>query len=617
MVDVDPEFEELLAFLKETRGFDFTGYKRSSLMRRVRRRMETAGIDTFADYVDHLQVHQDEYTALFNTILINVTGFLRDPDAWAYLREHVLPELVATRPSSAPIRVWSAGCASGEEAYTVAMLIAEAMGPEVFHNGGGVKIYATDVDEEALAKARAAAYTERDVEPIPDDLRAKYFDVQAGRHIFNKELRRAIIFGRNDLVQDAPIGRIDLLICRNTLMYFNAETQSRVLRRFNFALNEHGLLFLGKAEMLLSYGDLFTPIDLKRRIFRKVHGPNQVAGPFPNGVGRAVPDDPPPADDINREVLGAVPVATLAVTADDRFAYSNARADAMFATSRRDLGRPFRDLDVSYRPSELRPSIELARSERRPVWLRDVEWPHGAGEVTWFDVQVTPIISAQGVDLGAAVYFHDVTRQHQLKAELDYANRQLETAYEELQSTVEELETTNEELQSTVEELETTNEELQSTNEELETMNEELQSTNDELQSINDELRDRTNELNETNAFLQAIMGSVRSAVVVVDRDLVVRAWNRRAEDLWGVRADEAVSHHLLNLDIGIATDRLRPLIRPVLTDGADSEEATFDGINRRGRPVTINVVCSGLRLFDQDVSGAILLMSEVDGAGA
>jgi two-component system CheB/CheR fusion protein len=260
--------------------------------------------------------------------------------------------------------------------------------------------------------------------------------------------------------------------------------------------------------------------------------------------------------------------------------------------------------------------MDVARSERRPVWVRDVEWAHGSGEVSWFDIQITPLYSQQG-ELGAAIYVHDISRQHQLKRELDYANRQLETAYEELQSTVEELETTNEELQSTVEELETTNEELQSTNEELETMNEELQSTNDELQSINDELRDRTGELNEANAFLEAIMGSVRSAVVVVDRDLVVRAWNRRAEDLWGVRADEAVGRHMLNLDIGLPTERLRPLVKGVLAGDGHAGDLTLDAVNRRGRSVTVSVSSSELRLLDAEVTGAILLISEVDGAPA
>jgi two-component system CheB/CheR fusion protein len=263
MEPTDPHFELLLVYLKESRGFDFTGYKRSSLVRRVNRRMSQVGIPDYQEYLDYLQVHPDEFTALFNTILINVTGFFRDPDAWDYLRAEVLEPLVLSRPADSVIRVWSAGCASGEEAYTLAIALVETLGPEAFRER--VKIYATDVDEEQLNEARQATYGEREMQTMPPQLLERYFEQSGNRFSFRKDLRRSVIFGRNDLVQDAPISRIDLLTCRNTLMYFNAETQSKILGRFHFALADSGVLFLGKAEMLLSHGSLFVPIDLKRR----------------------------------------------------------------------------------------------------------------------------------------------------------------------------------------------------------------------------------------------------------------------------------------------------------------------------------------------------------------
>jgi two-component system CheB/CheR fusion protein len=285
----DPQFEALLLYLKESRGFDFTGYKRSSLMRRVGRRMSQINVPDYAEYLDYLQVHPEEFTALFNTILINVTGFFRDPDTWEFLRTDVLPSILASKEPDAPIRVWSAGCASGEEAYSLAMMIAETIGPEEFRRRA--KIYATDVDEEGLAQARHATYGEREIRGLPPDLLEKYFESMANRYTFRKDLRRSVIFGRNDLVQDAPISRIDLLVCRNALMYFNAETQARILSRFHFALSEGGVLFLGKAEMLLSHTSLFTPIDLKRRLFRKVVPPHQTHAAFmaepPNPVVRS------------------------------------------------------------------------------------------------------------------------------------------------------------------------------------------------------------------------------------------------------------------------------------------------------------------------------------------
>ena len=244
-------FEEILQYLKETRGFDFTGYKRSSLMRRVDRRMAQVNADTYVQYLDMLQVNTDGFAALFNTILINVTGFFRDPEPWEYLQTEIVPTLLAERGPDEPLRVWSAGCATGEEAYSLAMVMAEALGPEEFRRR--VKIYATDVDEDALDHARHALYTEKDVQPLGADMVQRYFELTAGRYAFRKDLRRAVIFGRNDLVQDAPISRIDLLACRSTLMYFNADTQTKVLDKFHFALSPRGLLFLGKAEMLLSH----------------------------------------------------------------------------------------------------------------------------------------------------------------------------------------------------------------------------------------------------------------------------------------------------------------------------------------------------------------------------
>src|SRR5262249_39669599 len=262
-----PAFEGLLVHLKDERGFDFTGYKRASLERRVRRRMEALSIDAFEDYHDYLLVHQDEFTGLFNTILINVTSFFRAPDAWAYLSEQLLPELLEKR-RNAPLRAWSAGCATGEEAYTLAMVFAEALGLDEFRDR--VKIYATDVDEEALTHARHASYAQRDLDQVPEELQEKYFEPSGGRFVFRKELRRSVIFGRNDIVQDAPISHVDILACRNTLMYFNAQTQAQVLNRMHFALRPDGVLFLGKAEMLLSHSSYFRAIELKRRFFQKV-----------------------------------------------------------------------------------------------------------------------------------------------------------------------------------------------------------------------------------------------------------------------------------------------------------------------------------------------------------
>jgi two-component system CheB/CheR fusion protein len=606
--ETDPRFEQLLRYLKETRGFDFTGYKRTSLMRRVQRRMQDVKIDSYEDYQDHLELHPEEFTALFNTILINVTGFFRDSEAWTYLETELLPALVHRNPGG-PFRVWSAGCASGEEAYSLAILLAEQLGVEEFRRR--VKIYATDVDEEALAEARQATYDAEALKGLPPERMQAYFEPAGGRFSFHKDLRRSVIFGRNDLVQDAPISHIDLLVCRNALMYFNAETQARILHRLHFALDPAGVLFLGKAEMLLSHDSLFTPVDLKRRFFRKVPQGLPRLTPATSDAGRSAEAVVDQAQDrLRAEAFGAGAGGQVVIDRDGRLAMANHRAETLFGLSGADVGKPLQDLELSYRPVDIRSAVHRAAAERRPNWLREIKWPRG-DETLWLDIQVVPLLERDGSLLGTSVLFTDVTRHRQLQAELEYANRQIEAAYEELQSTNEELETTNEELQSTVEELETTNEELQSTNEELETMNEELQSMNDELQSSNDELRQRTGEVDELNHFTEAIFTSLLTGVAVVNRDLLVQVWNSRAEDLWGVRRDETVGEHLLNLDIGLPVDQLKPAVRGLLA-GSDEDhvQLELDAVNRRGKPVRIGVTVSRL-VTAGTVAGVIILMDE------
>src|SRR5215211_6968809 len=247
----DSAFEALLDYLKRSRGLDFTGYKRTSLERRVKRRMDAIGCKSYGDYLDYLEVHPDEYEQLFDMLLINVTEFFRDAPAWEHLRDDVLPTLLAAKEPDEPVRVWSAGCATGQEAYTAAIVLAEHLGEDAFRER--VKIYATDIDEDALSTARPAIYTHKQLEGVPEDLREKYFERADQRMAFRADLRRTVIFGRNNLVSDAPISRLDLLICRNTLMYFTAETQGRVLRHFHFALRDDGVLMLGRSALMLSY----------------------------------------------------------------------------------------------------------------------------------------------------------------------------------------------------------------------------------------------------------------------------------------------------------------------------------------------------------------------------
>jgi two-component system, chemotaxis family, CheB/CheR fusion protein len=604
----DEAFEALLRYLRDSRGFDFTGYKRASLMRRVRHRMEQAGYTTFEEYLDVLQASADEFVALFNTILINVTDFFRDPEAWEFIRDEVIPMVLAERGPDDPIRVWSAGCASGQEAYTLAMLLTEALGTDAFRQR--VKIYATDVDEHALSEARAASYDSKAVESIPQDLLARYFEKANGRYVFRQDLRRVVIFGRNDLVKDAPISRVDLLTCRNTLMYMNAETQRIVVGRLHFALAPRGTLFLGHAEMLLSHSDRFTPLNLKHRIFRKIGGsPLQVERGDPATALIERIGDLPGLDGVREVAFRASPVAQIVVTGEDTVAMINHQAESTFGLSARDIGRLLRDLEISYRPVELRGYVEQAKVERRSARIQDVRWQRPGAETAWYEIHVNPLVDSENGLLGVSIVFFDVTATRALLDKVVQTNRQLETAYEELQSTNEELETTNEELQSTVEELETTNEELQSTNEELETINEELQSTNDELHTINDALRERSQELDYAKGFIESLVNSIHYGMVVVDREMRVALWNRGCEDLWGLRSDEAEGVALTSLDIGLPLDPIKPLIGHAFVEADGTADAVVDAVNRRGKDIKVRVTCTGFRNTDGAVKGALLLM--------
>jgi two-component system, chemotaxis family, CheB/CheR fusion protein len=610
---VDPALEELLEFLKAGRGFDFTGYKRSTLQRRIEKRMQAAQVADYRSYTEYLELHPGEFDVLFNTILINVTQFFRDPETWESLRAGELPAMLAKLPADSPIRVWSAACASGEEPGTVAIILADLLGQDAFRRR--VKIYATDVDDEALEQARAAVYSPKQVAAVPEDLRARSFEERADGLQLRPDLRRAIIFGRNDLARDSPISRVDLLMCRNTLMYFNAEAQAEILRRLHFALKPTGILLLGRSETLIRHGEMFEPLDMRSRAFRKIASGNvreRLRGLARDAHG---PDDAGGTVALRDEAFDLAPGALIAIDAGGALVAANAEARALFKVGAADVGRPIQDLELSYRPVELRLHIEQVAADHRSVVLDELTTSAGGGEVA-YEVLLSPVLGADDALLGTAIAFRDVTDRHVLKLELEHSRHELATAYEELQSTVEELETTNEELQSTNEELETTNEELQSTNEELETMNQELQSSNDELAAINDALRQRGIELDEVNEFMETILSSMGTAVAVVDTRGVVQIWNSHATELWGLRDDEAVGEHLLVLDIGLPVEELKAELRAALAGGEPRIEKVLRSTNRRGRPFDCRVALLPLSKGEEQ-AGAIVLMDDDPGEAA
>ena len=582
---LDGQLEELLVFIRDARGFDFTGYKRSSLARRIQKRMTDIGVESWTDYRDRLETDAEEFSYLFNTILINVTSFFRDAEAWTYLREEIIPKILADAEGEEEIRIWSAGCSSGEEPYSIAIAFAEAMGLQECLDR--VKIYATDVDEEALQQARAGVYGTRALKNLPEALRDRYFEQNGTSYGFRPDLRRRVIFGRHDITRDAPISRLDLLVCRNTLMYFNVEAQREIMDRFNFALGDGGFLFLGKAEMLTS-SDRFGVVNMRQRIFRRnsryARGRAPAVRPRPESAyGEVTSGANGRKRQLRDSLLDVAPYAVLGIDYDGILVSASSAARTQFGIGVQDIGRPFRDLELSYRPVEVRSVIEQATNERRTIRLTGVERRSAdTTESQFYDVVVQPLTTASGQLLGASIAFVDCSAQVLLEQEVKRVREDLETAYEELQST----------------------------NEELETTNEELQSGNEELETMNEELRIRSGELDETRTFLQSVLSSVGLAIVVLDDRLAVRSWNAAAEDMWGLRADEVRDEVFFGLDFGLPVAEIRGVVEQARTDNARTGPVEVPAIDRKGRALGCQIICSPLV---GESGGVVIIMEPID----
>jgi two-component system, chemotaxis family, CheB/CheR fusion protein len=566
-------FQRLLDNLGNDHNFDCRSYKPESLARRIRGRMSQLHIDGFDVYTDYLSRNADEAGILFNTILINVTGFFRDREAWNVLQRDVMPVLVADALVSGTLRVWCAGCSTGEEVYSVAILIAEALGRRL--QDVEVKLYATDIDEDALAVGRQGLYRLEQMKDLPEQYLDSYFSQEGQLYRFRRDLRRWCIFGRHNLTQDPPLARIDLLVCRNVLIYFKSNMQDRLLPRFRDALREGGYLFLGKSESLLARSPWLT-VNSKWRIFRRVHQlgaedtppraepPRDVAAE----IGR-------PAGEVGvRRLVNALVTAVVLIDALDIIREWNHAAASLFEIPvTAAIGTQFRDLDVSYRVEGLRARIEDVKSSRVASRMDDVTLVRRSGETVHLEILVAPLLEDPGRVSAIAVAAVDMTERVRLRDEVARLADQHSTATEELQSTNEELETTNEELQSTNEELETTNEELQSTNEEL-------LATVDELQAANAELGVRTDEARRLSLYQKFVVDNVNEAVIVLDRDLRVMTWNPPAERLWAVTASQALGREFFALPIGTIAHTAREAIRRVALGVSPREglDAPFSG---------------------------------------
>jgi two-component system CheB/CheR fusion protein len=539
----DVTLKELLQKLAEHRAFDFRGYKRTTLERRFRKRMFQLNIGTYSDYSQYIRKHPEETNELLTTILINVTEFFRDPPAWEILRHDIVPPMIKALKPGSSFRTWSAGCASGEEAYSIAILLTELFGPRL--SEFDVKVYATDIDDDALTTARRGEYSAEAVRRVRPEWRDKYFHGRGMLRV-NRDIRRLVIFGRSNLGQDAPISHVNLLLCRNVLIYFGSDLQKRILSRLHYALEPGGVLFLGKSESQLTNSTHFRRLNARWRIFQRIKSPKENEQPnetAPSREEEAVPSLKPELDGIRQQqryLLETLRIGVLLLGSDDAIQQNNSSLLVLYGLPPANLaGRRLQDTDLLVRTPELSTHLQASRVNNESI--RFQSRIKAGSEDRLLELTLRPVLNERGERTGTFVYCDDVSAQEKLQSTIE----ELESTSEELQSANEELETTNEELQSTNEELETTNEELQSTNEELETTNEELQSLNEELETTNQELEERSKDLDQINSMYSQTLEKIRLPVMLVNQEMRIEFWNTMALRLFGFRSTPPTTLHL------------------------------------------------------------------------
>jgi len=545
----DVPLKDLLQELAEHRGFDFRGYKKTTLERRFRKRMFQLNIGTYAEYGEYIRNNADEANELLNTILINVTEFFRDPPAWEILRNEILPPVLKPLKPGASFRAWSAGCASGEEAYSVAIILSEFFGPRIPEYD--IKIYATDIDDDALTTARRGEYSAEALRRVRPEWRNKYF-YGKGMLRVNREVRRLVIFGKSNLGHDAPISHVDLLLCRNLLIYFDSELQTQILARLHYALEPNGILFLGKSESQLTNSTQFRRLNARWRIFQRITPATTSEARVAELDGEedmALSDEAHHELDVlrtqHRYMMETLRLGVLSLSTDDTIVQHNTSMLVLYGLTPMDLaGRRLHDTDLFTRMPEL--GVQLQASRLNNETVRFQNRVKVGGDEHLLEVTLRPLMDDHGTRTGTLLYCEDVTVQEKLQTTIE----ELESTSEELQSANEELETTNEELQSTNEELETTNEELQSTNEELETTNEELQSLNEELETTNQELEERSKDLDQINSLYGQTLEKIRLPVLLVNPERNIEFWNSMALRLFGFKSKPPIEFQLEQLPL-------------------------------------------------------------------
>jgi len=584
-----PETRRTIARLLHNQvGHDFSGYKEKTFMRRVRRRMDIGQVFSLGAYVERLRKEPEEVTLLFRDLLIGVTTFFRDREAFEALKELVIPKLFEGKGAADTIRIWVPGCATGEEVYSIAILVREHL--DTLHAVPKVQIFATDIDEAALAVARAGRYPHVLLDNVEPERVERFFLRDEASRTVIREIRDLCIFSSHSVLRDPPFSRLDLVSCRNLLIYLGAEFQSRVIPIFHFALKPGGYLFLGMSENISQYTDLFQRIDKKQRLFqRRDHVAAQLRFPIPAARARATTagadarESTPVGSSLRhaaeaRVLEGFAPPHVVVSREGDIVHYSARTGKYLEAAA----GMPSRQLLSSARSglrldlrSALQEALESRRTAVREGATVEIDDRIQRVKVTvepFHDHDTDPLFLVLFTDVGEAQSPAEAAagRRDSGDSAVGQLDRELRDTRERLQSTVEEYETALEELKAANEEMVSVNEELQSTNEELETSKEEMQSVNEELQTVNVELGGKIEELDRANADLRNLFESTQVGTIFLDNQLIIRSFT-------------AVATAIFNL---ISTDRGRPLtdIANRLQDGDLQREIRT--VLERGEPI-------------------------------
>jgi two-component system CheB/CheR fusion protein len=582
---LEDQLQKIFMLIRGSTGHDFSHYKRSTIQRRIARRLAVHQIEDLNTYVKLLQESSDEVHTLAKEMLITVTNFFRDAEAFDALKESVIGPLVQQRSPDVPIRIWVPACATGEEAYSIAIMVHEEM--EIAQRRHNVQIFATDLDEESIEVARRGQYPKSiagDVSPIR---LKRYFTEENNHYRVKNGIREMLVFARHNLIKDAPFSRLDLISCRNVLIYMDTTLQKRLIPMFHYTLNRNGFLFLGESESIGTFADLFAPADAKHKVFKRkpvetayepeaeVPYRERPEGAEKNGTRPKARLDMSKVAE--KMILRDYSLPCVVVDEEYEVVYFNGDT-SLFLTQ--PGGQPTFNILRMARPEihyKLNMLLKRAFHERHMAAEKDIQLRAGDQYID-LDIVVRPVSESGVADNLMIVVFKSRPRdkkeadgqvgpislpEQETDARIRELEQELQSTKEYLQTTIEELETSNEELKSSNEELQSTNEELQSTNEELDTSREELQSTNEELRTVNSEHEMKIDELSKAYDDLNNLLGATEVATLFLDHDLRIRRFTPAARKLFRLM-DRDVGRPLEDIASAVRYDSLLADIRSV-----------------------------------------------------